>query len=119
MKQKAKYSYNCLLDSANHLRAGGETGEARHAVREEIGHGADLIKVYADWNHLTLTVGDADFAGNCPEQCLYPFDRRLTGLPSTCRYASLDVHIRVKRRNIFGPPGNPRREVRRRSFLRI
>src|SRR5215470_7951306 len=24
-------------------------GEARRAVRERIGHGADLIKVYADW----------------------------------------------------------------------
>jgi imidazolonepropionase-like amidohydrolase len=30
--------------------------EARRAVREQIGHGADLIKVYADWNHPTLTV---------------------------------------------------------------
>jgi imidazolonepropionase-like amidohydrolase len=29
---------------------------ARRAVREQIGHGADLIKVYADWNHPTLTV---------------------------------------------------------------
>jgi imidazolonepropionase-like amidohydrolase len=30
--------------------------EARRAVREQIGHGADLIKVYADWGHPTLTV---------------------------------------------------------------
>jgi imidazolonepropionase-like amidohydrolase len=30
--------------------------EARRAVREQIGHGADLIKVYADWRHETLTV---------------------------------------------------------------
>jgi imidazolonepropionase-like amidohydrolase len=30
--------------------------EARRAVREQIGHGADLIKVYADWQHPTLTV---------------------------------------------------------------
>jgi imidazolonepropionase-like amidohydrolase len=30
--------------------------EARRAVREQIGHGADLIKVYADWEHPTLTV---------------------------------------------------------------
>jgi imidazolonepropionase-like amidohydrolase len=30
--------------------------EARRAVREQIGHGADLIKVYADWVHPTLTV---------------------------------------------------------------
>ena len=29
--------------------------EARRAVREQIGHGADLIKVYADWDHPTLT----------------------------------------------------------------
>jgi imidazolonepropionase-like amidohydrolase len=30
--------------------------EARRAVREQIGYGADLIKVYADWDHPTLTV---------------------------------------------------------------
>jgi len=30
--------------------------EARRAVREQIGHGADLIKVYADWAHPTLTI---------------------------------------------------------------
>ncbi|HLV86537.1 MAG TPA: amidohydrolase family protein [Candidatus Sulfotelmatobacter sp.] len=30
--------------------------EARRAVREQIGHGADLIKVYADWDQPTLTV---------------------------------------------------------------
>jgi imidazolonepropionase-like amidohydrolase len=30
--------------------------EARRAAREQIGHGADLIKVYADWMHPTLTV---------------------------------------------------------------
>lgn len=30
--------------------------EARRAVREQIGHGADLIKVYADWMHPTLTI---------------------------------------------------------------
>jgi imidazolonepropionase-like amidohydrolase len=29
--------------------------EARRAVREQIGHGADVIKVYADWRHPTLT----------------------------------------------------------------
>jgi imidazolonepropionase-like amidohydrolase len=32
--------------------------EARRAVREQIGHGADLIKVYADWSHPTLTVDE-------------------------------------------------------------
>ena len=32
--------------------------EARRAVREQIGHGADLIKVYADWGHPTLTVDE-------------------------------------------------------------
>jgi len=32
------------------------TEEARRAVREQIGHGADLIKVYADWQTPTLTV---------------------------------------------------------------
>jgi len=32
--------------------------EARRAVREQIGHGADLIKVYADWNTPTLTVDE-------------------------------------------------------------
>jgi imidazolonepropionase-like amidohydrolase len=30
--------------------------EARRAAREQIGHGADLIKVYADWQHPTLTI---------------------------------------------------------------
>lgn len=30
--------------------------EARRAAREQIGNGADLIKVYADWLHPTLTV---------------------------------------------------------------
>lgn len=30
--------------------------EARRAVREQIGNGADLIKVYADWNYPTLTL---------------------------------------------------------------
>jgi imidazolonepropionase-like amidohydrolase len=30
--------------------------EARRAAREQIGHGADLIKVYADWRYPTLTV---------------------------------------------------------------
>jgi imidazolonepropionase-like amidohydrolase len=32
--------------------------EARRAVREQIGHGADLIKVYADWMYPTLTVAE-------------------------------------------------------------
>jgi imidazolonepropionase-like amidohydrolase len=32
--------------------------EARRAVREQIGNGADLIKVYADWDHPTLTVDE-------------------------------------------------------------
>jgi imidazolonepropionase-like amidohydrolase len=32
--------------------------DARRAVREQIGHGADLIKVYADWMHPTLTVDE-------------------------------------------------------------
>jgi len=32
--------------------------DARRAVREQIGHGADLIKVYADWQHPTLTVDE-------------------------------------------------------------
>lgn len=30
--------------------------EARRAAREQIGHGADLIKVYADWEEPTLSV---------------------------------------------------------------
>ena len=32
--------------------------EARRAVREQLGHGADLIKVYADWEHPTLTIDE-------------------------------------------------------------
>jgi imidazolonepropionase-like amidohydrolase len=30
--------------------------EARRAAREQLGHGADLLKLYADWNTPTLTV---------------------------------------------------------------
>jgi imidazolonepropionase-like amidohydrolase len=36
--------------------------ETRRAVREQIGHGADLIKVYADWSHPTLTVEEIQVA---------------------------------------------------------
>jgi imidazolonepropionase-like amidohydrolase len=32
------------------------TEDARRAAREQIGHGADLIKVYADWQYPTLTI---------------------------------------------------------------
>jgi imidazolonepropionase-like amidohydrolase len=32
--------------------------EARRAVREQLGHGADIIKLYADWEHPTLTVDE-------------------------------------------------------------
>lgn len=32
--------------------------EARRAVREQIGHGADLIKVYLDWQYPTLTIAE-------------------------------------------------------------
>jgi imidazolonepropionase-like amidohydrolase len=32
--------------------------DARRAVREQIGHGADLIKVYADWSYPTLTAAE-------------------------------------------------------------
>jgi len=32
--------------------------EARRAVREQIGHGADFIKIYADWQYPTLTVDE-------------------------------------------------------------
>ena len=32
--------------------------DARRAVREQVGHGADLIKVYADWLYPTLTVAE-------------------------------------------------------------
>jgi imidazolonepropionase-like amidohydrolase len=32
--------------------------EARRAAREQIGHGADLIKVYADWRNPTLTIDE-------------------------------------------------------------
>jgi imidazolonepropionase-like amidohydrolase len=36
--------------------------EARRAVREQIGHGADLIKLYADWFYPTLTVQEMQVA---------------------------------------------------------
>jgi imidazolonepropionase-like amidohydrolase len=32
--------------------------EARRAAREQLGHGADLLKVYADWDHPTLTLDE-------------------------------------------------------------
>jgi imidazolonepropionase-like amidohydrolase len=32
--------------------------EVRRAVREQIGNGADLIKVYADWDYPTLTIDE-------------------------------------------------------------
>ena len=32
--------------------------EARRATREQIGFGADLLKVYADWGHPTLTIDE-------------------------------------------------------------
>ena len=32
--------------------------EARRAAREQIGHGADLIKLYADWRNPTLTLAE-------------------------------------------------------------
>jgi imidazolonepropionase-like amidohydrolase len=32
--------------------------EARRAAREQIGFGADLLKVYADWSHPTLTIDE-------------------------------------------------------------
>jgi len=34
--------------------------EARRAVREQIGHGADLIKIYADWRDPTLTIAEME-----------------------------------------------------------
>src|SRR5579863_10423791 len=36
--------------------------ETRRAVREQIGHGADLIKINADWSHPTLTVEEIQVA---------------------------------------------------------
>jgi imidazolonepropionase-like amidohydrolase len=32
--------------------------EARRAVREQIGHGADLLKVHAEWEQPTLTIDE-------------------------------------------------------------
>src|SRR5215469_13521564 len=45
-----------LADFPNGAQMISGAEEARRAVREQIGHGADLIKVYADWNYPTLTV---------------------------------------------------------------
>ena len=36
--------------------------EMRRAVREQIGHGADLIKIYADWRYPTFTVEEIQVA---------------------------------------------------------
>jgi imidazolonepropionase-like amidohydrolase len=45
-----------LLDFPTGAQMISGAEEARRAVREQIGHGADLIKVYADWQTPTLTV---------------------------------------------------------------
>jgi len=34
--------------------------EARRAVREQLGRGADLIKIYADWSEPTLTIAEME-----------------------------------------------------------
>lgn len=45
-----------LIDFPTGAQMVSGVDEARRAVREQIGHGANLIKVYADWQHPTLTV---------------------------------------------------------------
>lgn len=45
-----------LLDFPTGAQMISGVEQARSAVREQIGHGADLIKVYADWSYPTLTV---------------------------------------------------------------
>ena len=45
-----------LLDFPSGAQMISGVEEARRAVREQIGHGADLIKVYADWIYPTLAV---------------------------------------------------------------
>lgn len=45
-----------LLDFPTGAQMISGVEQARRAVREQIGHGADLIKVYADWEYPTLTV---------------------------------------------------------------
>ena len=45
-----------LMDFPTGAQMVSGADEARRAVREQIGHGADLIKVYADWDHPTLTM---------------------------------------------------------------
>jgi imidazolonepropionase-like amidohydrolase len=47
-----------LIDFPTGAQMVSGVDEARRAVREQIGHGADLIKVYADWQHPTLTVDE-------------------------------------------------------------
>jgi len=47
-----------LLDFPTGAQMVSGPEEARRAVREQIGHGADLIKVYADWRYPTLTVAE-------------------------------------------------------------
>ena len=44
------------------------TKEARRAVRQYIGNGADLIKIYADWKHPTLTVDEMCDRGRAHKQ---------------------------------------------------
>jgi imidazolonepropionase-like amidohydrolase len=45
-----------LLDFPTGAQMVSGVEEARRAAREQIGHGADLLKVYADWSYPTLTV---------------------------------------------------------------
>ena len=44
-----------LIDFPTGAQMISGVAEARRAAREQIGHGADLIKVYADWDDPTLT----------------------------------------------------------------
>lgn len=45
-----------LLDFPTGAQMVSGVEEARRAAREQIGHGADLLKVYADWDAPTLTM---------------------------------------------------------------
>ena len=57
--QYLPFGISAYLDGfASGAQAISGVDDARRAVREQIGRGADLIKVYADWNVPTLTLAE-------------------------------------------------------------
>jgi hypothetical protein len=66
--------------------------EARPAVREQIGNGADLIKVYADWKYPTLTVEEmsviVEEADSVPQRNVGVSRALILYVPNCCETSS-------------------------------